>query len=237
MMLRTSAALAAICAMTFAAAAQQPPDPNPAPPPPPPPTVDITKDDNPVPPPPPPPVEVKYWVSENGQATGPFTPEQIAEKVMAKTVTAQTYVLKAGTQNWITAGTAPDLKTAIAAVPPAPPAQEKFQTYMAGNWRLGPYQDPQTGGTVVIDVIYMPNGQFNGVATIQFPAMSGIQTPPQQQAMGGTWKVASLGDDRFSLTLVNQAGGMTQNNTVVLRVIDENTMMNESMGQTVTRMQ
>ncbi|MDR0601785.1 MAG: SPFH domain-containing protein [Treponema sp.] len=72
--------------------------------------------------PPPPPV-VQYNVAVNGQTTGPFTLQQLAQMTAAGQFTPQSQVWKQGMSGWAAAGTVAELGSVFAqSVPPPPPA-------------------------------------------------------------------------------------------------------------------
>ena len=70
--------------------------------------------------PPPPPV-VQYNVAVNGQTTGPFTMEQLAQLVQDGQFTNQSMVWKAGMAGWVAAGTVQELASLFTQAPPPPP--------------------------------------------------------------------------------------------------------------------
>jgi len=71
--------------------------------------------------PPPPPQMVQYFVSVNGQQTGPFGMPQLQQMVQMGQLTQQTYVWKQGMAGWAFANQVPELASLFGAVPPPPP--------------------------------------------------------------------------------------------------------------------
>lgn len=71
--------------------------------------------------PPPPPPMMQFFVSVNGQQTGPFDMGNLQQMVMNKQLTKDTYVWKQGMANWAAAGQVPELASLFGAVPPPPP--------------------------------------------------------------------------------------------------------------------
>jgi membrane protease subunit (stomatin/prohibitin family) len=69
--------------------------------------------------PPPPPPAPAWHVAQNGQATGPFSPQQLAQGVSAGQIGPDTLVWTAGMQGWLAASQVPQLAGLF---PPAPPA-------------------------------------------------------------------------------------------------------------------
>ena len=70
--------------------------------------------------PPPPPV-TQYFVSVNGQQTGPFNLQQLQQLIMNGQLQRNTFVWKQGMQNWEEAGKLLDLQNLFGLVPPPPP--------------------------------------------------------------------------------------------------------------------
>ena len=78
---------------------------------------------------PPPMPNVQYHISVNGTQTGPFTMQQMAQKVQNGEMNAQTYVWKQGMANWEMAGNVSELASLFAppapgAMPPPPPVMQ-----------------------------------------------------------------------------------------------------------------
>jgi hypothetical protein len=70
--------------------------------------------------PPPLPV-IAYSVAVNGQTTGPFDMNALAQMAAAGQLTAQTQVWKPGMAGWAAAGTVQELAQVFASAPPPPP--------------------------------------------------------------------------------------------------------------------
>ena len=71
--------------------------------------------------PPPPPAVPAWHVAVNGQTTGPFTMQQIAQQITSNQLSKSTTVWSAGMSGWLPAGEVPQLTPAFGAVPPPPP--------------------------------------------------------------------------------------------------------------------
>ncbi len=65
-----------------------------------------------------PPPLTQYFVAVNGQQTGPFGPEQMAQMIQGGQLKKETMIWKAGMAAWAQAGTVPELMQAFSAVPP-----------------------------------------------------------------------------------------------------------------------
>lgn len=68
---------------------------------------------------PPPPTNVQWMISVNGQQSGPYSSQQLAQLAASGQVTPQTYVWRQGMANWQIAGQIPELAGIFA--PPMPP--------------------------------------------------------------------------------------------------------------------
>jgi membrane protease subunit (stomatin/prohibitin family) len=71
--------------------------------------------------PPPPPPALQFFIAVNGQQTGPFTPEQMAQMAQQGNLKRDSLVWKAGMPQWAQAGTVSELSNAFSTVPPPPP--------------------------------------------------------------------------------------------------------------------
>lgn len=73
--------------------------------------------------PPPPPAPPAWHVAINGQTSGPYTPQQLAQGIAAGQVAPATLVWNAGLSGWTAAGQIPELASAFApsGPPPLPP--------------------------------------------------------------------------------------------------------------------
>ncbi len=70
--------------------------------------------------PPPPPV-IQYFVSVNGQQTGPFDLNALQQMVAQQTLKKETFVWKQGMASWLAAGEVAEITQIFGAVPPPPP--------------------------------------------------------------------------------------------------------------------
>ena len=71
--------------------------------------------------PPPVPNAVAWHFAENGQSSGPLQIQQIAERISAGNLTAETQVWCTGMSGWLPAGQVPQLTGLFEATPPPPP--------------------------------------------------------------------------------------------------------------------
>jgi membrane protease subunit (stomatin/prohibitin family) len=71
--------------------------------------------------PPPVPEQRNYYVAVEGRQTGPFTREEIVDKISKKAVRRETLLWRTGLENWQAAVELPDLDEAFARIPPPLP--------------------------------------------------------------------------------------------------------------------
>ena len=69
----------------------------------------------------PPPPPVAWHIAENGQAAGPFSPEQLAQAAAQGRLRPDTLVWTAGMASWVAASQMPQLAGLFAPTPPPPP--------------------------------------------------------------------------------------------------------------------
>ncbi|MCW3126152.1 MAG: putative virion core protein (lumpy skin disease virus)-like protein [Bacteroidetes bacterium] len=71
--------------------------------------------------PPPPPQPLQFFIAVNGQQTGPFGAEQMAQMAQSGSLTRETQVWKAGMSAWTQAGAVAELASVFSTIPPPPP--------------------------------------------------------------------------------------------------------------------
>ena len=71
--------------------------------------------------PPPPPSALQFFIAVNGQQTGPFSPEQMAQMAQLGNLKRDSLVWKAGMPSLAQASTLTELSNAFSIVPPPPP--------------------------------------------------------------------------------------------------------------------
>jgi hypothetical protein len=72
-------------------------------------------------PPPAPSVQIQYYISLNGQQSGPFSVEQLQQLIPSNQFTQNHHVWKAGMSGWELANSLPDIVQLFGAFPPPPP--------------------------------------------------------------------------------------------------------------------
>jgi len=70
---------------------------------------------------PPPPPQIHYFVSFNGQSSGPFILQQLQQMVLSGHLTLNSFVWKPGMAGWEMAGNVQELSSLFATPPPPPP--------------------------------------------------------------------------------------------------------------------
>jgi hypothetical protein len=175
-----------------------------------------------VPPPLPTPTAAQYFVAQNGQPVGPLSIAQVGQLIKGGQLKPSDLVWKAGDPNWRAADTFAELKDALGTVPPPVPAEEQFKTFLVGTW-TATWNVPATGATNTVTVRYTADGKYNGVLATQW------QGQTVNQPVAGTWTVAALDKDRFTLTN-NDATGAGAGGTGTFKVLDQDTVQDEATG-------
>lgn len=174
------------------------------------------------PPPPPPPSEERepgialrepMWVSVRGEATGPFEPPVIMQKIEAREIIAETQVYTRSLNRWVRAGEVAALQPLLqraAASPrsgtPAPPGPDdreeaaRFRQYMLGEWEYDGPPEPKSGAPSRVFLRYRPDGTYRGYITHTFTTKHGDKDPASAP-MTGKWAVKPVSDRRFLLRM------------------------------------
>jgi GYF domain 2 len=161
--------------------------------------------------PPPLPAADQYFAAENGAPVGPFTLQQMIDRIRTGATRPSDLVWKAGTANWERADSFAELR---APGPPPLPKESRHRELLLGTWEL---RREEQGIAEVTTTTYAPDGSYSGVVAVSYGGMSPVLTP-----IGGKWSVASMGDDRFTLTL--EGSTPAPRRTAQLKVLDRNTL-------------
>lgn len=174
---------------------------------------------DPVPPPLPKQPAARYFVEERGQPAGPLSLEELRRRIETRAIGRTTLVWKAGTPDWVKAEELPELRDMLAASPPPVPKDADLRNVLIGSWEASGRSPAGFGWSSSIQ--YLPDGTFSGFTTTSY---GGSQAAVP---MVGRWSVQPAGEGRLALTLDVQ-GQLPQ--TAVLKIIDENTLLNEAQG-------
>lgn len=71
--------------------------------------------------PPPMPPQIQFFVSVNGQQTGPFDMNALKQMAMQNQLTKESFVWREGMASWAAAGQVPEIASVFGSVPPPPP--------------------------------------------------------------------------------------------------------------------
>jgi hypothetical protein len=173
--------------------------------------------------PPPQPV-VQYYVEENGQPAGPFTLDQLRQRVLNGQLQRTDLVWKTGLVNWIEAKDMTEL--AFGAAPPPVGPEGQIKRFMVGVWQTES-TNPATGWAVKITARFSSDGHFSGMQ-----AMSMMGMPPVNMPIQGKWSVTVISDREFLLTQ-NQTGQIPVSTSFL--IIDYNTLQNKDDGSFAQR--
>jgi hypothetical protein len=104
-------------------------------------------------------------------------------------------------------------------------AAEQYEQIVAGTWRS--HTTGEAGSDVVTTVEYLSNGRFSGTRRISLSEIGQIL------AISGNWSVKAIGEGRFALT--RRENGAAAPEVEVLRVIDDDKLLNEAAGYELHR--
>ena len=173
--------------------------------------------------PPPQPV-VQYYMEENGQPAGPFTLDQLRQRVLNGQLQRTDLVWKTGLVNWIEAKDMTEL--AFGAAPPPVGPEGQIKRFMVGVWQTES-TNPATGWSMKITARFSADGNFSGMQ-----AMSIMGMPPVNMPIQGKWSVTVISDREFLLTQ-NQTGQIPASTSFL--IIDYNTLQNKDDGSFAQR--
>jgi hypothetical protein len=156
-----------------------------------------------------------------GAPAGPMLLEQLLQMIRAGQIARTTLVWKQGTPAWMAAETFPELAQGFQATPPTVPDSARIKQFLVGTWQATS-QMYKNAGTQQITVRFMPDGTYSGVVVTTMTVMP----EPYTTAVSGRWDAVALAQDRFSLTLTDDA--TQQPTSSANRIIDPNTVENEA---------
>ncbi len=197
---------------------------------------------------------VDYYVELNGDSAGPFTRQQVQDKLDAQQIRGTTLAWKKGMEGWEPISTMEEFTLTATLVTPTPqptlavptpqptPAFNPDQ-YIVGTWGYtGPMQIPNVGQAQVdLTVSYAADKTLTGYGTISaqvqgYPMTATVTTQ-------GTYTVQSMGPNRIMVTPNAQVTmsipgqpPLPQQNTTpeMLEVLGPN-QMRDSDGQVIQR--
>ncbi len=192
------------------------------------------------------------YVAVNQQPTGPFGAEEIARKIAAGEITAQTLVYAPGLGQWTPAGQVPVLAPLLArqaqatpgGLPPipnnqplpqpnfAPPGtgssaeEQRLENYLYGEWMREEPMPMAPQVTRRIQIRFLQGGDFYAITTLMMQGLPGTTQPSR-----GRWAVQPMQERRFVITTTGQDGaGSTQ-----VEILDNNTMRDVTTGTPIRR--
>lgn len=206
-------------------------------------------------PPPVPSAGPQVFLVENGAQSGPFTVDQVKQKIAARQVSRETLAWIDGMANWAPAGQVPQLAGLFDSnTPPPPPEPRDAKAFLHGKWVSDPIQVPVQGvgtGNANGWAEYDQIGGVKGELVVTAPYLNGQMTVTIQSTMQGTYTAQAQGADKIELTIngtmktemrstgsnVPAAPQLEQiNNTQVLTILDQNTVR-DALGNISRRVQ
>jgi uncharacterized lipoprotein NlpE involved in copper resistance len=120
---------------------------------------------------------------------------------------------------------------AVVQAGPAPQsaaAGDQFKELLAGAWQA--QVDDPSGAPIEMTLTINADGTYAQV----FAASPSEPAPP---AARGAWTVQALSEERFSLTLVRTGQSAANARPLAFRVVDKNTLLNETENYRARRVQ
>ena len=143
---------------------------------------------------------------------------------------AETLVWKDGMPDWDEAGRVPVLAALLPSDTPAgdasppprrDPGPDRFGEYLIGSWEL----TASIGGVnESTSIDFSPDGRYEGA--ISSANEHGGADSPVAVAVSGQWEASGLGGERFTLML--KPNGDEPPRSATFRIVDEDTLFNES---------
>lgn len=200
--------------------------------------------------PPPIPGSAQYFVVEGGAQAGPFTLDQVKQRIAAKKVAKSTLAWTKGMPDWKAAGEIPALAGLFNDdLPPPPPPPFDAKAFLTGKWVGDPTPVPLDGigtGTASGFTIYDNIGGMKGELVVSAPYLGGQATITLTSTFQGTYKAEAQGSDKILLTVNAQSKTEmtttfpdptpvppkidTLKNSTTITIIDQNTVQDEKGG-------
>lgn len=163
-----------------------------------------------------------YYVTINGNATGPYDTSGLRQLISAGQLTRNSFVWKAGMQNWVVASTVRELESLFSATPPPPPqttpppppqttqppVSQQQASYDGGSFELGVtyYMNNYEGRSVsgvginIADVIYFNNTiGLGSYANLIYCTADNVNAVSGNALIGPSFRL--LRTDQFSIPI------------------------------------
>ena len=180
-------------------------------------------------PPPPPadlPADAVYFVAEGDVPRGPLSEAEVLAAIAAGEIGRATLLWQPGTEAWVRADTVAAFAGRFTFDPPGIPAAERMRQMMIGAWAFTPLAGD--GGGVRTRLTFAGDMTVAGEVSVAVPGDAPVVRP-----ISGEWAVEDASAERFTL-LLRLTGGAP--GRVVLRVVDPDTLVNETDGGSARRL-
>ncbi|MEE9345819.1 MAG: DUF4339 domain-containing protein [Methylococcales bacterium] len=178
----------------------------------------------------------QYYFEENNQKIGPLQLQEIQESIKKDRVKRHTLVWKTGTIDWSRAEYFTELKDTFAreAQAPALPDDLEYKKYLVGVWKVHYGNENQRAlGVADTDTFtFKNNGSYIAVATKYH---SSLKKRYSLEPTTGRWYVTLISDGIFTLTMHRDQPGLLRQQSYKLRILDDNTLINEDSGDKAIR--
>ncbi len=171
------------------------------------------------------PVDYDYYAVLNGAQVGPMKLAEIEKMIGEGKIVRDTLMWRKGFDNWQKAQNLIEI-TWNRDVPPAVKNNERFRSYLVGTWRIEYVKD---GYRIQLQTTFNSDGTYHSVLQV-----GNIGEPYAVSETGkGTWEVAALSDDAF--TLIARSSKEEGKQSSELQVLDQNRVLNKTLQEIAHR--
>lgn len=182
--------------------------------------------------------QAEWYVSPGGNVAGPFQVAHLIEMAQKGELTPDTLCWKDGMAQWQRLADVPELRSVVAQIvaapaapsgpPPLPDAQtvltQKTMSFLAATWKFE--GDVDIGGLMaaaVIKTTFHSDGTWVSFET--YKSLT-IQAAPVVLSRKGEFRLTVADDTHFAVLFLPQGADAPAAETVLFRIIDQNTIEN-----------
>jgi hypothetical protein len=179
------------------------------------------------PPPMPPPLPTQFYVEENGRQMGPFSLEQIRQRIAEGKLKRWDLAWRTGLATWVKAEEIVEFGRLFDQQPPDVSIEQRIKQLITGTWQKQERNpNPLVNASTRTTIRYKGDGTFTGTQT----TYAGV---PIVIPIQGRWGVSVVTEKEFVMTL--NVSGQVVSTSANLLIIDENTLQDKEQGTLITR--
>ena len=178
-------------------------------------------------------VQMKIYVSINGQVAGPFNRQELEAKIQTGELTRRTFVWQEGMADWQQAQTVQVVANLFTGVPQQPAFDAR--AFMLGTWAINASSNMPTGEPYQVNgsTTYNQDGSLTGFGTMTIQGQYGNFSATITTK--GRWSVEPKTDNTFilktngSMTMQSSQGSQMEmmDESALYTVIDRNTLASQ----------